>query len=377
MNRKKSGRITALTLAALLGPLALCTAHADVYVPNEDTPSVTVYATGAVGNAAPIRTLAGPNTGFVSGSFEGPSGITTDTVNNELYVVEFQPERISVFDLNANGNVAPLRTLIEGASSGLAQPRTVAVDTAHNEIIVANFQNSIRTYARTASGDAAPLRTIAGPATLMHNPSGAVLDAAHDEIIVGSDVGGAGNSVILVFNRTDSGNVAPKRAITGSTTDVGWVVAYDPAAEEIFSSAYGSQSVTVFDRTANGNVAPKRRLSGPATGLTGASVSGLMVDTANQRLSVVLDKENAILVFDLKAEGNTPPLMRLAGPLTGLNWPQAIAMDSQGGLSGGGAPPQPSAVTAVPTLGEWALMLLGALLAAVGLRRIGRAGRPS
>lgn len=145
MNPKKSGRITALTLAALLGPLALCTAHADVYVPNADAPSVTVYAADAVGNTAPIRTLAGSDTGFVSGAYQGPSGITTDTVNNELYVVEFQPERISVFDLNANGNVAPLRTLVDGPNSELAQPRTVAVDTANDEIIVANIRGEILT----------------------------------------------------------------------------------------------------------------------------------------------------------------------------------------------------------------------------------------
>jgi sugar lactone lactonase YvrE len=84
--------------------------------------SVTVYAAGANGNAAPIATIAGTNTGLFNAA---PEGIAVDS-NGLIYVTTAGGNAILVFAANANGNVAPLRT-IAGANTGLIDPRAIAV----------------------------------------------------------------------------------------------------------------------------------------------------------------------------------------------------------------------------------------------------------
>ena len=51
----------------------------------------------------------------------------------------------------------------------LDEPIGLAVDTVNNEILVANI-NSIRVYSRDADGNVAPLRTISGASTGLMNP---------------------------------------------------------------------------------------------------------------------------------------------------------------------------------------------------------------
>jgi hypothetical protein len=45
----------------------------DLYVANENTPSIAVYASGSTGNVTPLRTIAGTNTRLVD-----PTGIALD-----------------------------------------------------------------------------------------------------------------------------------------------------------------------------------------------------------------------------------------------------------------------------------------------------------
>src|SRR5689334_14378961 len=127
---------------------------ADVYVANgfpAASASITAYAPTAVGNAAPVRTIAGALTGL-----NYPEAVTTDTVNSELYVADFFGKAVRVFPLNANGNVAPTRTLIDGPNSQIGQVRMALADTVNNELIVVTGNNSIKAFPRTASGDAVP-----------------------------------------------------------------------------------------------------------------------------------------------------------------------------------------------------------------------------
>ena len=74
------------------------------------------------------------------------------------------------------------------------------------ELFVANFDaNSITVYSRTATGDTAPIRTLAGVATGLKGPVGLVVDTANDELVVSN----ATNNSITVYSRTASGSVAP------------------------------------------------------------------------------------------------------------------------------------------------------------------------
>jgi DNA-binding beta-propeller fold protein YncE len=146
----------------------------------------------------------------------------------------FLPSSVTVFDGDANGDVAPLR-VIQGPLSQIDWPMGIAVDEAHDEIIVANNgDNSILVFPRTASGDVPPKRAIRGPLTGVKGPMGVAI--AKDEIYVAN----FGDHTALVFPRLAGGNVRPRRIIRNApagreTSGFGnpYAVAYDTKRQEI------------------------------------------------------------------------------------------------------------------------------------------------
>jgi hypothetical protein len=351
---------------ALLTLLVTSAAWADLYVANSGGASVTVYPPAALGNSAPSRTIAGANTGFNT-----PETVFADTVNNELYVADFQGKSIRVFALNASGNALPIRTLIDGGNSNIFQVRDMVVDTVHNELIVDSINNTIHVFSRTASGDAVPLRTISGVNTKLNNPVSIAFDAVADELFVDSyDVAGPNLPGILVFNRTDNGNVAPKRFIAGSNAQFGTFTNYvsvDRTNGEVFAQGDNGLAVVVFNLADSGNVAPKRNLTGPLTGFS--SIGGMIVDNANNRL-IASDQPgggaDSLRAFLRTANGNTAPLLAISGPATGLSTPFGLALDAAGGPVGVGG-------VSIPALSWEGLLALGlvmAMIGAVAVRRL-------
>ena len=340
-------------------------ASASIYVANPGdlggTPSLLVFAANATGSSTPIRTVSGAST-----TFNFPEGVTVDTVNNEVYVVDFFGQAIDVFPLNANGNVAPLRSLIQGANSNIAQPRSLALDLVNDQIIVLSGNNGIRTFARTASGDAVPVRTISGANTLLSNPIGIAVDPVHDEIMATTFDAGGGNAGLLVFSRTASGNVAPVRNVSGASTQLGSsfteALAFDPGHDEVYVAAHNTGYV-VFPRTATGNVAPSRFVTGASTGIV--ELLNMGYDSTSQRLYV----SNALteggpfnlLAFDRLADGNATPPVTITS--AALNDPRQIAFDPFTTFS---------LATAIPALDRFLLALLAVMLAIYGAARRAR-----
>src|SRR5207244_13003195 len=97
-------------------------------------------------------------------------GIATISVPQQLLQPrassgKFVEPSITVFSRTAQNNASPVR-VIRGPKTQLSLPMKVFVDTARNEIFVANSGgNSILVFTTTANGDVAPLRKIEGPAT--------------------------------------------------------------------------------------------------------------------------------------------------------------------------------------------------------------------
>ena len=112
----------------------------------------------------------------------------------------------------------------------------LSVDEAHDEIFVANNgANSVLVFKRTATGDVAPARVIAGNRTGVNHPMGIALDTKNDEIWVSN----FGDHTAVAFARTASGNAAPKRVIRtapAGTPSSGFgnpqTAAYDSKREE-------------------------------------------------------------------------------------------------------------------------------------------------
>ncbi len=246
--------------------------NAEIVVVNESGNSVTVYRLTDNGNVAPQRKIMGAQTGL-----KDPEGLDLDLVNDEIAVVNTDDDEgpdpsVTVYKRTDTGNVLPQRTIM-GAQTGLKDPEGVGVDTVNDEIVVTNAAvNSITVYKRTDTGNVLPQRTIMGAQTGLNNPADLAVDTVNNEIVVTNE-----NLTITVYKRTDNGDVAPQRKITGGLTQLfnPEGVAIDTLKNEIFAtnSAFNPviNTVTVYKRTDNGDVAPLRTLSGALTGLDNPS----------------------------------------------------------------------------------------------------------
>jgi sugar lactone lactonase YvrE len=175
-------------------------------------PSVTVFAAGASGSAAPLTTISGSATGM-----NDPVAITRDA-SGMLYVANAggsccgTGNSITVYAPGTSGNAAPTATIV-GTLTGLNRPAGLALDQRGNLYVANSGGNSITVYALGANGNASPTMTIAGSNTGLNGPTGIALDAARNVYVVNT----SGNS-ITVYAAGASGNVAAIATIAGTST---------------------------------------------------------------------------------------------------------------------------------------------------------------
>ncbi len=264
-----------------------------IYTASHLASSVTVHNRLADGDAAPVKTYGGASTGIATPACAFVAG-------NELFVTNHQSNTITVHDINAAGDAPPKRSIsgnlhwpahcwVDGgelyvananggnvqvynaSDSGAAvmpkrelnvQARGLAI--YGDELILAHDPyvagtDAIYIYPKTASNPATPSRTIAGSNTLLAGLMG--VHASNGELFALT------TGAIRVFNIGDSGDVAPKRSITGAQTGFAFPVAVWTVGDELFVADANSTRISVFNRTDNGDVAPKRVIFGAATGL--------------------------------------------------------------------------------------------------------------
>jgi DNA-binding beta-propeller fold protein YncE len=179
--------------------------------------------------------------------------------------------RISAFARYASGNVAPDRT-IEGQQTHLSRTmHGLAFDAVHDEIIVpVALSGAVLVFKGDARGDQLPIRIIQGSHTGLIRPQTVEVDPVNGEIVAAD----SSSRAILVFDRLANGDVAPKRKIGGLKTDFRDIVgvAVDPVANVIIAanrSAGGPNGLYIFDRMADGDVAPLRHIGGVNSGILG------------------------------------------------------------------------------------------------------------
>lgn len=192
-------------------------AAGNIYVSGNTSNSLSVFAPGASGNPTPIRYISGSNT-----NLDQPSYLYV-TPKGKLYVANFTGKSVNVYAPGANGNVAPVQE-ITGEDTGMQRATGVAVD-VKGRIYVSSVQFGspagccITVYAKNATGDAAPIRTISGAQTGLTAPDGIALDA-HDNIYVTQFPPGVSTPSVAVFKAGANGNVPPVRMIVGSKTGI-------------------------------------------------------------------------------------------------------------------------------------------------------------
>jgi hypothetical protein len=161
--------------------------------------TVDVFASGANGCKKPQRTIS-----------DG-GGLAIDS-NNVLYVAN---RTIKTIDIFAAGS-STMEAQIGGSNTGLVVPGTVALDASLNVYVVDSTTATISEFAAGATGNVAPIRTIAGSNTGLNGggDGGLAVSKASGEIFVLNN----GTNAILGFAANATGNVAPIQTITGSAT---------------------------------------------------------------------------------------------------------------------------------------------------------------
>jgi hypothetical protein len=148
-----------------------------LYVANSETATIDIFPAGSSTMQAQI---GGSNTGL---GLPGTSPLPLDTVavdaSRNVYVFDPKTAMVSEFAAGATGNVAPIRT-IAGSNTGLSGANGfsfgLAVSKKSGEIFVSNSgSNAILGFAANATGNVTPIQTIAGNATGLSDPLGLVV----------------------------------------------------------------------------------------------------------------------------------------------------------------------------------------------------------
>ena len=223
----------------------------------------------------------------------------------------------------------------------------IQYDEIHDEFVMSNpIAQAILTFRGGANGEEAPIRVLQGPSTQMMDPDHVAVDPVHDEMFVFEA------EFILVFPRTANGDAAPIRVIRGPDTQLrrGRALVVDPVTNLLvvtvdYPEPDAGYGMLIFNRTDNGNVKPRAMIAGPKTRITGPidhlqiySPKGLIVaaltgsgrrDEDEQRGSRRDRRQNAIGVWSLKDNGDVPPLWYYSGPKSSIQG-RRIALNPKG-----------------------------------------------
>jgi len=325
-------------LLVALGLLAGTAAHADLIVgdyrgaASTDVGPLLRFGDYQQGNVAPQSLLF---TNGMSERMNTPFAITYEPIENVLYVSDYFGQAIRVYPASAAGNVPASRILNPPL---IGQPRQLAIDVLHDELIVIASSCCVYAYPRTATGNAVNrIRSInwgggSGSLTRLNNPDGLIYLPATDEIVVADltqTSPSTSSGVLLFFARTANPSDAPTRAIEGPLTLLGdgvSALAFDVRRNQIIAIAYDASSTRIvsFPAAGSGNIAPLRDIEGSATGLS--SDSRLAYDPSDDTLIVSNGSSANVAFFARMGNGNIAPQRALSGNLTTLVAPAGLAL---------------------------------------------------
>ena len=239
-------------------------------------------------------------------------------MHDEIVVPNALADAILIFRGKANGAEPPIR-VIQGPLTGLVTPHSVSLDLEHGEIFVASLTGKrINVFPWNANGDVPPLRVIMGSRSELGHIVGIAIDPVKDLLAV------ANSENILIFNRLDHGDIAPKGRIGGPNTGIGdepwqlqfydgklFVAASNHLHQNLYSGITLKPSSTrvpydpwldpnlgfigVWNITDNGDVPPRAMIRGPFSGLM--HPTGLALNPLDGEIYVSDSIRNGILSF--------------------------------------------------------------------------------
>jgi hypothetical protein len=231
----------------------------------------------------------------------------------------------------AKENTAPVRVL-EGQKTLISRTmHAVEFDNIHDELVVNSpLTHAILTFKGGSGGETPPIRMIQGPKTQIQGTDydgndKLFMDPVNGEIFIPvATKDGPTKGVILVFDRLANGDVPPKRMLGGPNTGFDFPTpkgqgfphgAIDATRNLLIINAKG---IRVFDRTASGNTAPKFIISGPKTLLGGG---GLIKIHPDNGIIVSSCAEGSICAWHIDDRGDVAPRYKIpVQKLTGINF---------------------------------------------------------
>lgn len=228
-------------------PNTLATAGGELFVLNDE--SITVYPYNASGDTPPLRTITGSSTGFI---FDRPHELAV--ANGEIYVVGSRvgSASISVFPVAADGDVAPIRRILNTLLA-IAEPSSLAV--SDTEIFVGGL-DELTVYPVDGTGNINSTRAITGNPSFARASS---LDFAGTEMFI------ARENFLFALPASAVGSVTPRTitgGITGLISDDAEIDVYDGS---IYVAVVGASKVLAFPAAGSGNISPIRAIYGDAT----------------------------------------------------------------------------------------------------------------
>ncbi len=303
------------------------------------------------GDTTPVRMVFDPYPSF--------NGVAIDAVNNLVLFSDTNRKSLMLFPRTAGGAgqdaVQPIRQIM-GPETGVGFVAGVAMDPEHRELLTVNNDvedrmvvfdyddhgnvkpkrllyvphqswgmalskkrdqlvfsvqtpNMIVWYKRDAKGLEAPLRVVRGENTRMGDPHGVAVDDINDEVLVANHGNWRPSELITSYTAYDTRESRQEANPTQRVT-------------EGMRGRFLLGSITVFSAEASGNVAPKRTIAGPLTELNWPM--GITVDTRNQEVAVANNGDDSVLVFRRTDDGNAAPLRAIRGPRTGIKSPMGV-----------------------------------------------------
>lgn len=219
--------------------------------------SIVEYPAGSSGAATPVRRISGPATHInltYHHDFDVSANGTIAAVQQTITTVCPAPEELDIYASTANGNAAPVRT-ITGPNTKLAQgwPAIAPDGTVY---VALSATNQILVFGPTANGNVAPSRIIQGSATGLNDPMDLTL-LPNGNVVAMNQAGGLGGT-ITEYAANASGNAAPVNTLTG-VGDVG-SISFDHAGNLWTFVCCPSATINEYAAHASGAATPVRTI---------------------------------------------------------------------------------------------------------------------
>jgi DNA-binding beta-propeller fold protein YncE len=294
--------------------VAVDVAHNEVVLAAEDILSVMVHDRT---QNTPPRALSEPKR-IIHGlntEVEFVCGVYVDPMSGDLYAINNDTlNLLTVFPRDARGNAVPARKL-EVPMSAFG----IAVDEKDQEMILTVEDDSaVSTFRKMARGAESPIRLLQGNKTLLSWPHGIAHNSKTDLIYVTN------------FGSRSKKAEPPAGIPRVGTLGRGFAKRNWPLSRAFNIPGQGEftpPSITVYRRTAEGDTAPLQVIQGPKTLLN--YPGAIAIDSELGELYVANDTTSQILVFKADANGDVAPIRVLGGPKTLIQNPTGVAVDSK------------------------------------------------